>query len=86
MVSDRFPEGRAPTITFSLKTDELGNVSGDIETRRGPQEITSGKFDARSGELSIVVETQRGRREFTAKVSGQQDEWPNEYARRSVSN
>ncbi len=70
MVSDRFPEGQAPTVTLNLKVDEKGNVSGEIETRRGPQDITSGQFDSESGELSIKIETNRGTREFSANVKG----------------
>ena len=70
MISDRFPEGQEPTITFSLKSTETGEISGDIETRRGPQDITSGKYNPENGELTIVIETQRGRREFEAEVKG----------------
>ena len=70
MISDRFPADQAPTITLVLEADEKGNVSGEVETRRRSQEITEGKFDPKTGELTIVVETQRGRREFSGTIKG----------------
>ena len=70
LISDRFPEGQEPSISFMLKVDGKGKVSGEIETRRGPQEITEGSFDNETGELVVVVETRRGRREFVAKLDG----------------
>ena len=68
MISDRFPEGQEPTITLSLKANDNGEVSGEVETRRGPQKISSGKYDASTGELNFAIETQRGKREFSASV------------------
>ncbi len=70
MMSDRFPEGQAPSLTLALKLGENGKVTGDIETRGGPQEITDANFDKETGELSITIEGERGNREFTAKVEG----------------
>ena len=70
LISDRFPEGQEPGISFMIKVDTKGKVTGEIETRRGPQEITEGTFNAETGELVIVVETRRGRREFEAKLDG----------------
>ena len=70
MTSDRFPQGQAPSITFSLKADPNGKVTGEIETRRGPQTISSGRFDAKTGQLELVIESERGSREFSAKVDG----------------
>ena len=68
IISDRFPEGQAPTISLMLKADENGKVTGEIETRRGAQDITEGNFNSETGELMIVIETQRGRREFEVKL------------------
>ena len=70
MISDRFPADQAPKITLILESDDQGNISGEVETRRGSQEITEGKFDSKTGELIVVVETRRGRREFEATVKG----------------
>ena len=71
MTSDRFPQGQAPSITFTLKLGDDGKVEGELETRRGPQEITEASFNSETGELSLMIEGRRGSRTYTATVKGE---------------
>ena len=70
MISDRFPEGQAPPITFTIKLED-GKVTGALEGRRGSQEFDTASFDSDSGELNISIEGRRGSREYTATVKGE---------------
>ncbi len=68
MISDRIPEDRA-AVSFALQLDGE-KVTGSYEGRGGDQEITNGKFNKSTGEISWVVEGGRGEREFSAKIEG----------------
>ncbi|MFT5302160.1 MAG: photosystem II stability/assembly factor-like uncharacterized protein, partial [Mariniblastus sp.] len=76
MISDRIPEDRA-AFSFTLKLDD-GKVSGEMEGRRGPVEISDGTFDAETGKLAFSIDGGRGSREYSGivkagKLSGEMD-------------
>lgn len=66
MISDRVPEDRAK-FSFTLKLDG-DKVSGEVEGRDGPTEISEGTFNAESGAISFTVEGNRGSREYTGVI------------------
>jgi photosystem II stability/assembly factor-like uncharacterized protein len=66
MISDRIPEDRA-NFAFTLKLVD-GKVTGEVEGRRGPSEISEGQFNAESGEITFVVGSQRGDREYSGVI------------------
>ena len=66
LVSDQIPAERG-SFSMSLKLD--GNkISGFIDGRGGKREITSGSFNAESGEFEISIEAGRVARKLTGKI------------------
>ena len=66
MISDRIPEDRAG-FDFELKLDGT-KVTGTIEGRRGSQDISEGTFDPETGEISWLIESRRGSREYSGTI------------------
>ena len=66
-LDDRMPADRA-NFDFTLKFED-GKITGEIEGRRGPEDISEGKFDSETGEISFIVEGERGSREFNGKLA-----------------
>ncbi len=68
LTSDDIPEDRAG-VAFTLKL--IGDqVTGEFQGRRGAQEISEGKFNSETGEISWLVEGRRENREFSAVIKG----------------
>lgn len=66
LVSEQIPEDRAGfTLVLKLKD---GKIYGELEGRRGPQEISEGTFNAQTGAFSFMMSSGRGEREYSGKI------------------
>ncbi|MFK7767967.1 MAG: PDZ domain-containing protein [Mariniblastus sp.] len=65
-LDDRMPADRA-SFEFTLKFAD-GKVTGEMEGRRGPEDIVDGKFNAETGEVSFAIDGGRMSREFSGTL------------------
>ncbi len=66
LISERVPEDRAK-FSFKLKLDG-DKVSGEVDGRDGPTEISEGSFNPQTGAVSFTVESDRGSRVYTGVI------------------
>ncbi len=71
MISDQMPAGRG-NFSFELKMGAAGKFTGQMESRRGGMSDFEGTFDAATGAISWVIESERGDREYTGTLKGEQ--------------
>jgi photosystem II stability/assembly factor-like uncharacterized protein len=60
--------GGQRTFTMTLQLGENGVVTGNVESRRGADEIIDGKFNAEKNELVFSLDSERGDRTYTATL------------------
>ena len=61
--------GNRGGTTFTLQLKENGVVTGAVESQRGANDISDGKYDEEKKKLTFLVSTERGDREYTADLS-----------------
>lgn len=62
-MSERMPNG-STEFSMTLKRDAKGNITGSYDSQRGEREISEGKFDAKTGNITLLSDNL----EFTGKI------------------